>query len=236
MKGRKKDDKMVTTLVSLGLCVVALGAGVSYYAWDQMESAVTQEPAAQTSPVTAAKTPSLEVTKEQSTQMSQDDGEAPEEETEAAQETAKTTVAKQEESKTETAEFIYPLSGEILLPYSVDTAIFDPTLEQYRTNDNICIAAAEGTPVMAVADGTVAEVTNDERTGRTVVIEHADGWRTTYSPLSEEGTVAKGDTVQQGDALGTVASPEKYGAALGSHLQFSMEQNGQSVDPQTKLK
>lgn len=226
---------MVTTLVSLGLCVVALGAGVSYYAWDQLQSAVPQETAGQTAPVTAAKTPSLEVTKEQSNQMSNDDGEAPEEETEAVQETVKTTTAKPEEKKTETAQFIYPLSGEILLPYSVETAIFDPTLEQYRTNDNICIAAEEGTPVMAAAGGTVAEVKDDERTGRTVVIEHADGWRTTYSPLNEDTAVEKGDAIQQGDTIGTVALPEKYGAALGSHLQFSMEQNGQSVDPQTKL-
>lgn len=236
MKQRKKDDKMVTTLVSLGLCVVALGAGVSYYAWDQLQSAAPQTVTEQTSPVTAAKTPSLEVTKEQSEQMSQDDGESPEEETKAAQETAKIPAAKAEEKQTETAQFIYPLSGEILLPYSVETAIFDPTLEQYRTNDNICIAAEEGTPVMAAADGTVAEVKDDERAGRTVVIEHADGWRTTYSPLSEEAAVAKGDMIQQGDTIGTVALPEKYGAALGSHLQFSMEQNGEKVDPQTKLK
>ncbi|MBM6829162.1 M23 family metallopeptidase [Anaerotignum lactatifermentans] len=234
MKRRKSNDKMATTLVSLGLCVVALGAGVSYYAWDQLQSAVPQEVTGQTSPVTAAKTPSLQVTKEQSEQMSDDGGEEPDRET--VQETVKTTVAKQEEKKTETAQFIYPLTGEILLPYSVETAIYDPTLEQYRTNDNICMAAEEGTPVMAVADGTVAEIKDDERTGRTVVIDHADGWRTTYSPLSEDVAVAEGDTVGQGETIGTVGQPEKYGAALGSHLQFSMEQNGEKVDPQTKLK
>lgn len=232
MKRKQKDDKMVTTLVSLGLCVVALGAGVSYYAWDQMQGSVLQEQTEQISPVTAAKTPSLQVTESQSNQMSKDDGEEPEAETKTKTET---TVPKKEPVQ-QRAEFVYPLTGDIVLPYSVDTAIYDPTLDQYRTNDNICIAAEEGAPVLAAADGTVAEIREDEMTGTTLVLEHADGWRTTYSPLAEDGTVKQGDAVKQGETVGTVAKPEKYGAALGDHLQFSMEQNGEKVDPQTKLK
>ena len=48
--------------------------------------------------------------------------------------------------------------------------------------------------------------------------------------------VKKGDTVTQGQAIGTVAAPTKYGSALGTHLEFAMEQNGAPQDPAKYLK
>ena len=45
-----------------------------------------------------------------------------------------------------------------------------------------------------------------------------------------------GDSVTQGQAIGTVAAPTKYGSALGTHLEFAMEQNGAPQDPAKYLK
>lgn len=237
---KKNESKMAAVLVTMGLCVVALGAGMTYYTWSNVKEPLTAEERP-VSPVTAAKSPTLDTAKAQREQMSNDDGEAPEPET--AQE-AKTKETKPSEQKTtekstaktqQTATYAYPVTGETVMPYSVDKAVYDPTLDQYRTNDTLCIAAEAGTEVKAAADGTVAEIKEDEESGRTLVVEHADGTRTTYGPLMAEGMAKKGDTVKQGQTVGKLDQPTKYQAALGSHLVFAMEVNGERVDPTKKL-
>jgi len=42
--------------------------------------------------------------------------------------------------------------------------------------------------------------------------------------------------VKQGQRIGTVAAPTKYGVALGEHLIFAMEQNGEPQNPMEKMK
>ena len=225
----------------MGLCVVALGAGMTYYTWSNVKEPMTAEESP-ASPVTVAKSPTLDTAKAQREQMSNDDGEAPD--PTPAQEAKTTETKTTSEQKTtekstanvqQTVTYAYPVTGETVMPYSVDKAVYDPTLDQYRTNDTLCIAAEAGTEVKAAADGTVAEIKEDDESGRTLVIEHADGTRTTYGPLAAEGMVKKGDTVKQGQTVGKLDQPTKYQAALGSHLVFAMEVNGERVDPTKKL-
>ena len=87
---KKNESKMAAVLVSMGLCVVALGAGMTYYTWSNVKEPLTAEESP-ASPVTVAKSPTLDTAKAQREQMSNDDGEAPD--PEAAQE-AKTTETK----------------------------------------------------------------------------------------------------------------------------------------------
>ena len=148
--------------------------------------------------------------------MSNDPGKAPE---------AKTKQKKEKQT------FAYPLQGEVILPYSVDHAIYDPTLDQYRTNASISISAEQGTAVKAAAEGTVQKIAEDAENGKIITIAHNNGWLTTYGQLEEAVNVKEGDSVAQGQVIGAVDSPTKYGAALGSHLQFAMEQNGVSENP-----
>ena len=119
----------------------------------------------------------------------------------------------------------------MVLPYSIDHAIYDPTLEQYRTNASISISAEKGAEVKAAADGTVQKIAEDPETGKTVTIAHGENWLTTYGQLEDAVTVKKGEKVTQGQRIGAVDDPTKYGAALGSHLEFAMEQNGEPKDP-----
>ena len=76
-------------------------------------------------------------------------------------------------------EMEWPVSGQIVMDYSDDTAIFDRTLEQYRTNDSICISADVGTEVFAAADGIITTITNDKISGITVNVDHGNGWTST---------------------------------------------------------
>lgn len=236
---KKKESKMAAVLVSMGLCVVALGAGMTYYTWSNVKEPLTAEESS-ASPVTVAKSPTLDTAIAQREQMSNDDGEAPDP---APAQEAKTTTTSEQKTTETTAKtqqttavtYAYPVNGETVMPYSVDKAVYDPTLDQYRTNDTLCIAAEVGTEVKAAADGTVAEIKEDEENGRTLVLEHADGTRTTYGPLAADGMAKKGDTVTKGQTVGKLGEPTKYQAALGSHLVFAMEVNGERVDPTEKL-
>ena len=173
--------------------------------------------------------------------MSNDDGEAPDPEVAQEAKTTKTTTSEKKttekatEKAQQTVTYAYPVTGETVMPYSVDKAVYDPTLDQYRTNDTLCIAAEAGTEVKAAADGTVAEIKEDDESGRTLVVEHADGTRTTYGPLMAEGMAKKGETVTKGQTVGKLDQPTKYQAAQCSHLVFAMEVKGERVDPTKKL-
>ena len=216
-KNENKTARRMQTIAICGcLCLVAVGAGVTYRAFDRSHLEAVEQDAEQ--PVTAVKSPTIEIAALERNKQSNDPGEAPAAETPTKQQRAKPT-------------FAYPLQGEVVLPYSIDHAIYDPTLEQYRTNASISLAAKQGTEVKAAADGTVQAVTEDAETGKTIVIAHGDGWLTTYGQLEDTVKVKEGEKVTQGQKIGAVDTPTKYGAALGSHLEFAMEQNGEPKDP-----
>ena len=78
-------------------------------------------------------------------------------------------------------------------------------------------------------DGTVKEVFEDETVGNYVVVEHENGWKTTYSQLADI-KVAAGDTVSKGEVLGSVAQPSIYSSAMGPHLEFTVMLDDMTVD------
>ena len=93
-----------------------------------------------------------------------------------------------------------------------------------------------GKNVVAVKAGTVVISTalrNSNGTyrsyGEYVVINHHDGTMTLYAHmLSGSRKVDPGDTVVQGQILGTVGST---GNSTGTHLHFEVKVNGRSVNP-----
>ena len=72
--------------------------------------------------------------------------------------------------------------------------------------------------------------------GNLVRIAHGEDWLTTYGQLADAVAVKEGESVKQGQRIGTVAAPTKYGVALGEHLIFAMEQNGEPQNPMEKMK
>ena len=94
-----------------------------------------------------------------------------------------------------------------------------------KTSQGIDIAAAAGTAVHAAAEGTVAVITHDAKTGALIVIlRHADGLLTVYAGL-DSATVEKGAAVKRGQTIGTV----KDGSP--AQLHFEVRQMGKPVDP-----
>ncbi|MBR5468005.1 MAG: M23 family metallopeptidase [Firmicutes bacterium] len=129
--------------------------------------------------------------------------------------------------------FSLPVVGSVAMDYSMEKMVYDPTLEQYRTSDSMCFVAEEGTEVNSSAQGTVESVLNDKADGVSVTVFHGDGWRTTYSQLGEDVAVSQGDIVEKGQLIGFVGQPGIMSSAMGSHLEFKMTLNGESIDPKT---
>ncbi|MDR1560449.1 MAG: peptidoglycan DD-metalloendopeptidase family protein [Clostridiales bacterium] len=130
----------------------------------------------------------------------------------------------------------WPVLGDIVMDYNVTQAIYDETLDQYRTNDNIWISAKEGSPVKAAFDGAVLKVEKTPRDGNTVVIDNGDGWTTTYGQLMDSVIVKEGEIVKRGQIIGGVAEPTKYSVMQGSNVSFKVAKDGVTVDPKTILK
>ena len=71
--------------------------------------------------------------------------------------------------------------------------------------------------------------------GTTVVIRHADGYVTKYSSLAKEVSVAPGDAVTLGQAIGTVGNTALLESAVGDHVHFSVTCNDAPMDPMAFL-
>ena len=89
------------------------------------------------------------------------------------------------------------------------------------------IAARSGEPVLAASAGRVIDVGEYLFLGRTVILDHGQGFLTLYSHLSEVNA-APGDMVTSGTIIGKVGAT---GRATGPHLHFSVYLNTAAVDP-----
>jgi murein DD-endopeptidase MepM/ murein hydrolase activator NlpD len=129
---------------------------------------------------------------------------------------------------------IWPIEGEILLDYSMDVSTYFPTLEQYRYNPAMVIAGAVNDKVYATARGTITQIAESEETGCTVTQDLGDGYTAIYGQLKELN-FAEGDTVEAGQVLGYVSEPTKYYSVEGSNVYFSLQKDGEAVDPKEYL-
>ena len=124
----------------------------------------------------------------------------------------------------------WPVRGEVIMDYSMDKTIYYPTLQEYKCNPSILIQSEEGTDVAAAFSGTVADVYHDAQLGTVVEMSLGNGYEAYYGQL-ENVDVAVGDTVRQGQIIGTVSTPTRFYSIEGSHLNFRVPRDGEPVDP-----
>ena len=130
---------------------------------------------------------------------------------------------------------VEPLEGKVLTAFSVDQLVYSQTLGDWRTHDGVDISAEEGTDVLAASGGTVRSVSDDPLMGTTVVLDHGDGYQTTYASLQVGAAVEVGDSVTAGQVIGTVGTTAAAESAQGPHLHFSVTHDGDAVDPEEYL-
>ena len=121
------------------------------------------------------------------------------------------------------AEWVWPVSGEVITPYRNGT---DP----YATGQHrgIDIAAPVGTSLVAAAGGEVRFAGTAGSSGLTISIRTADGYDTSYLHLSSISTRA-GTHVSAGDRIGSVGTTGTRSAAA-PHLHFGVRDAGTRHD------
>ncbi len=127
-------------------------------------------------------------------------------------------------------ELLWPMEGNVIINYSMDSTVYFPTLDQYKYNPAVIIAGEVNDKVYAVAKGQIKSIENDEVTGCTVTVDLGDGYEAIYGQLKELN-FAKGDYVEAGHVLGYIGEPTKYFTVEGSNLYFELDKDGTPVDP-----
>lgn len=129
------------------------------------------------------------------------------------------------------AVYTWPVKGEVLRGFSVQTLAYDQTMGDWRTHSGLDIAVEAGIKVLCVSDGVVKAVYQDDLMGTTVVVDHENGVVSTYCNLAAETAVAADQEVDTGTVLGTVGSTAIAESGQQTHLHLEMTQDGEAVDP-----
>ena len=130
----------------------------------------------------------------------------------------------------ENSVLMWPIAGNIVMNYSMDSTILHKTLGTYKTNPAINISAEVGTNVGAAASGIVQSIYDSEETGTTMVIAVGSGYVTTYG-LLDNLAVEEGDSVAAGQVIGTVGAPTAYYVEEGPNVYFAVSKDGTPIDP-----
>jgi stage II sporulation protein Q len=103
----------------------------------------------------------------------------------------------------------------------------------YTQNTGIDYISDETFDVIAISEGTVISVTEDDNVGKTIEIKHNDNYISIYQSLSEV-SVKKDDVITQGQIIGKSGTNE-LDQEIGNHLHFELYVKGQSVNPELYL-
>lgn len=134
---------------------------------------------------------------------------------------------------TATGAFMYPASGvQFTQGFGCSPYWWNYVYNPFwgcNVHDGIDLAAPWYTDVLA-ADGGVVEQAGwcDCGLGWYVKIDHLNGYKTTYGHMADVPMVAVGEQITKGEHIGEMGST---GNSTGSHVHFSMEYQGNKVDP-----
>ncbi len=129
---------------------------------------------------------------------------------------------------TGTLQWPLPVAGTITSQFGYRV---DPITGEVSSHTGTDIACAEGTPILAAADGTVTVANGLDSWGGSygyyIQIDHGGGLETLYAHCSSI-CVATSQQLQAGQVIGYVGHT---GRATGNHLHFEVRANGNRVNP-----
>jgi septal ring factor EnvC (AmiA/AmiB activator) len=118
----------------------------------------------------------------------------------------------------------WPATGELVRGFGRNV---HPRFKTVTEHNGISIAAAIGSPVYVVADGTVQYVNWLPGYGQCVIVNHGSGYYTFYAHTSTV-LAAEGDTVTAGQLIAEVGDT---GSLEGPQLYFELRDGKWPVDP-----
>ncbi len=126
-----------------------------------------------------------------------------------------------------------PSGKEPLLRWPVKGLLYSRFgMRQGQRHDGIDLAAPEGSPVTAAAEGAVVYAGQQAGYGHVVILRHTGGLLTVYAHNARL-LVAEGDKVKAGEPIARVG---QSGKATGPHLHFEVREGAKPRDPLLYLK
>jgi murein DD-endopeptidase MepM/ murein hydrolase activator NlpD len=110
---------------------------------------------------------------------------------------------------------------------------YHPVLKRYRAHLGTDFAAPTGRNIYAASDGKVEFVGTQSGYGKTVIINHQNGYKTLYAHQNGFAKgLRQGQIIKKGTHIGYVGST---GLSSGPHLHLGMYKNNVAIDPMTVL-
>jgi len=130
-------------------------------------------------------------------------------------------------------EFVSPI-GSNVISSGFNLARKHPIKRRIQPHNGVDFRAKSGTPVFPAREGKVIAIGRAKAKGKFVLIEHEDGFKTTYDHLKKfQKGLKVGQMVTTADQIGEVG---RTGYATGAHLHFCIIKNGMYVNPIYYLK
>jgi len=125
---------------------------------------------------------------------------------------------------------VWPVTGNVILPYSMDTTVYYQTLDAYKCNPGIIIEASEGDDVFAAYEGIISSIEETKEYGTVVTVTMGNGYEAKYGQLMNV-CVSEGDMVSVSQAIGEVGPVSSYFAEEGTNLYFQINKDDEPINP-----
>lgn len=129
---------------------------------------------------------------------------------------------------------IWPINGNVIIPFSMDTTVYFETLNQYKCNPGMVIEATTGDAIYAVYKCSITEIYSDAEFGNVVKASLGNGYEIMYGQL-QDVSVTTGQVVEAGTVIGTVGEPTRYYTEEGTNLYFAITKDGVPVNPMSLI-
>ena len=135
-----------------------------------------------------------------------------------------------------TFSIVLPFSKKsVINGYSNEKPVYSATLNEWACHVALDFKCNENDEVKCAANGIVVSITDDSVYGKSVAVEHSEGFITVYRGLKEI-QVSKDELLSQGQAIGTAAAMIPFEEHMETHIHFELQKDGLSVDPLTFTK
>lgn len=124
---------------------------------------------------------------------------------------------------------------DVIVPFSINTMKQSGVTGVWAVHAAVDLAAKAGTPVAAMASGSVLDCGTGSPDGVWISVTHEDGYVSRYAGLSLLGAFRPGDPVSAGQTVGFVGNGVIAETDLPPHLHLQVIHHGQPIDPMTLL-
>ncbi|MGM0410076.1 MAG: peptidoglycan DD-metalloendopeptidase family protein [Bacillota bacterium] len=99
---------------------------------------------------------------------------------------------------------------------------YHPIYEDWRYQNGVVLKNGADKTIKAAASGEVLSVEHDPYYNLKIIIEHKEGWQTSYAKLKQT-TLTEGEKISQGEVIGKTGDENLY---------FELIKNGNSLAPE----